>query len=78
MRSCGKGSYGRLGLGDSNNQTSLKQITFTPEHVIRKVSSSKGKHWFSPTVIGLNAMEWFFFVKTLPNWSPNTKIFLLV
>ncbi|XP_076815895.1 putative E3 ubiquitin-protein ligase HERC1 isoform X3 [Clavelina lepadiformis] len=42
VRSCGKGSYGRLGLGDSNNQSSLKQLTFNPEHTIRKISSSKG------------------------------------
>nr|CAB3252556.1 probable E3 ubiquitin-protein ligase HERC1 [Phallusia mammillata] len=42
VKSCGKGSYGRLGLGDSNNQSSLKQINFQSDQLIRKVSSSKG------------------------------------
>ncbi|XP_077870271.1 putative E3 ubiquitin-protein ligase HERC1 [Saccoglossus kowalevskii] len=41
VRACGKGSYGRLGLGDSNNQPQLKKINFET-HVIRKTSSSKG------------------------------------
>lgn len=42
MRACGKGSYGRLGLGDSNNQSTLKKLTFEPHRSIKKVSSSKG------------------------------------
>ena len=42
VKSCGKGSYGRLGLGDSNNQTSLKKLPFDSSQIIRKVSSSKG------------------------------------
>ncbi|XP_053720543.1 probable E3 ubiquitin-protein ligase HERC1 isoform X1 [Synchiropus splendidus] len=42
VRACGKGSYGRLGLGDSNNQSSLKKLTFEPHRAIKKVSSSKG------------------------------------
>ncbi|XP_077988697.1 putative E3 ubiquitin-protein ligase HERC1 [Glandiceps talaboti] len=41
VRACGKGSYGRLGLGDSNNQPQLKKLNFET-HVIRKISSSKG------------------------------------
>uniref|UniRef100_A0AAZ3RI90 HECT-type E3 ubiquitin transferase n=1 Tax=Oncorhynchus tshawytscha TaxID=74940 RepID=A0AAZ3RI90_ONCTS len=42
VRACGKGSYGRLGLGDSNNQSSLKKLTFEPHRGIKKVTSSKG------------------------------------
>ncbi|XP_066271875.1 probable E3 ubiquitin-protein ligase HERC1 [Branchiostoma lanceolatum] len=42
VRACGKGSYGRLGLGDSNNQTTLKKLNFDHRYVIRKISSSKG------------------------------------
>ncbi|KAE8617136.1 hypothetical protein XENTR_v10008991 [Xenopus tropicalis] len=42
VRACGKGSYGRLGLGDSNNQSTLKKLTFEPHRSIKKVSSSKG------------------------------------
>ncbi|XP_057693752.1 probable E3 ubiquitin-protein ligase HERC1 isoform X3 [Corythoichthys intestinalis] len=42
VRACGKGSYGRLGLGDSNNQSTLKKLTFEPHRAIKKVSSSKG------------------------------------
>ena len=42
VRSCGKGSYGRLGLGDSNNQTSLKRLPFDASQHILKISSSKG------------------------------------
>ncbi|KAL1007751.1 hypothetical protein UPYG_G00091160 [Umbra pygmaea] len=41
-RACGKGSYGRLGLGDSNNQSTLKKLTFEPHRAIKNVSSSKG------------------------------------
>ncbi|XP_034385564.1 probable E3 ubiquitin-protein ligase HERC1 isoform X2 [Cyclopterus lumpus] len=42
VRACGKGSYGRLGLGDSNNQSTLKKLTFEPHRAVKKVSSSKG------------------------------------
>ncbi|XP_075939248.1 putative E3 ubiquitin-protein ligase HERC1 [Anarhichas minor] len=42
VRACGKGSYGRLGLGDSSNQWTLKKLTFEPHRAIKKVSSSKG------------------------------------
>lgn len=42
VSACGKGSYGRLGLGDSNNQTSPKKLAFEPSKVIKKISSSKG------------------------------------
>ncbi|XP_071965475.1 probable E3 ubiquitin-protein ligase HERC1 isoform X2 [Antedon mediterranea] len=41
VKACGKGSYGRLGLGDSNNQTQLKKLNFE-NYMITKVSSSKG------------------------------------
>ncbi|XP_033110692.1 probable E3 ubiquitin-protein ligase HERC1 [Anneissia japonica] len=41
VKACGKGSYGRLGLGDSNNQTQLKKLNFE-NYLITKVSSSKG------------------------------------
>ncbi|ESP05641.1 hypothetical protein LOTGIDRAFT_181433 [Lottia gigantea] len=42
VSACGKGSYGRLGLGDSNNQAVPKTIHFEPERTIKKISSSKG------------------------------------
>ncbi|XP_051890412.1 LOW QUALITY PROTEIN: probable E3 ubiquitin-protein ligase HERC1 [Pristis pectinata] len=42
VKACGKGSYGRLGLGDSNNQSAAKKLTFEPHRSIRKISSSKG------------------------------------
>ncbi|XP_055489136.1 LOW QUALITY PROTEIN: probable E3 ubiquitin-protein ligase HERC1 [Leucoraja erinacea] len=42
VKACGKGSYGRLGLGDSNNQSAAKKLTFEPPRNIRKISSSKG------------------------------------
>ncbi|XP_072108525.1 probable E3 ubiquitin-protein ligase HERC1 isoform X1 [Mobula birostris] len=42
VKACGKGSYGRLGLGDSNNQSTAKKLTFEPHRSICKVSSSKG------------------------------------
>ncbi|XP_007895403.2 probable E3 ubiquitin-protein ligase HERC1 [Callorhinchus milii] len=42
VKACGKGSYGRLGLGDSNNQSAPKKLTFEPHRSIRKISSSKG------------------------------------
>ncbi|KAL5252247.1 hypothetical protein ACHWQZ_G015137 [Mnemiopsis leidyi] len=42
IRACGKGSYGRLGLGDSTNQAQLKPLSFDPPVSIVKISSSKG------------------------------------
>ncbi|XP_067888510.1 probable E3 ubiquitin-protein ligase HERC1 isoform X6 [Heterodontus francisci] len=42
VKACGKGSYGRLGLGDSNNQSAPKKLAFEPQRSIRKISSSKG------------------------------------
>uniref|UniRef100_A0A2C9KCS9 B30.2/SPRY domain-containing protein n=1 Tax=Biomphalaria glabrata TaxID=6526 RepID=A0A2C9KCS9_BIOGL len=42
VSACGKGSYGRLGLGDSNNQTMPRKLTFDPPAIIKKISSSKG------------------------------------
>lgn len=39
---CGKGSYGRLGLGDSNNQPSLKELKFEPPELLKRITSSKG------------------------------------
>ena len=51
---CGKGSYGRLGLGDSNNQSQPKKMTFDSKHQIKKISSSKGSdgHTLALTVDG--------------------------
>lgn len=37
---CGRGSYGRLGLGDSINQSQPKRINI--DGVVKKLSSSKG------------------------------------
>ncbi|KAI1904845.1 hypothetical protein AGOR_G00009860 [Albula goreensis] len=42
VKACGKGSYGRLGLGDSNNQSVPKKLVLEPPRNMRKVSSSKG------------------------------------
>ncbi|KAG2466568.1 HERC1 ligase, partial [Polypterus senegalus] len=42
VQACGKGSYGRLGLGDSNNQSIPKKLVLDPPRNIKKVSSSKG------------------------------------
>ena len=42
VSACGKGSYGRLGLGDSNNQPFPTKLVFEPKHGIKKISSSKG------------------------------------
>lgn len=39
---CGKGSYGRLGLGDSNNCSVPKKPLFEKKCSIKKISSSKG------------------------------------
>nr|CAD7425857.1 unnamed protein product [Timema monikensis] len=40
VSACGKGSYGRLGLGDSNNQPQPKTLNIPG--IVKKVSSSKG------------------------------------
>ncbi|CAL4080435.1 unnamed protein product, partial [Meganyctiphanes norvegica] len=40
VSACGKGSYGRLGLGDSNNQVSPRRLNLDAR--VRRVSSSKG------------------------------------
>ncbi|CAG9773088.1 unnamed protein product [Ceutorhynchus assimilis] len=40
VSACGKGSYGRLGLGESSNQTLPKRILL--DSIVRKLSSSKG------------------------------------
>ena len=42
VSACGKGSYGRLGLGDSNNQPQPKKLSFDTRHAIKKISSSRG------------------------------------
>ncbi|TRY98659.1 hypothetical protein DNTS_005902 [Danionella cerebrum] len=42
VKACGKGSYGRLGLGDSNNQSMPKKLVLEPPRTMRKVASSKG------------------------------------
>ena len=43
LHACGKGSYGRLGMGDSVNQQVPKSIVFEGGgHNIKKVSSSRG------------------------------------
>ncbi len=42
MSACGKGSYGRLGLGDSNNHPTPKKLAFDSMTTIKKVVSSKG------------------------------------
>ncbi|XP_067667414.1 probable E3 ubiquitin-protein ligase HERC1 [Haliotis asinina] len=42
VSACGKGSYGRLGLGDSNNQAQPKKLSFEPKRRMKKISSSKG------------------------------------
>lgn len=40
LSACGKGSYGRLGLGNSNNQPQPKRVII--DGTVKKVSSSKG------------------------------------
>eukprot|EP00066_Takifugu_rubripes_P013620 XP_011602886.1 PREDICTED: probable E3 ubiquitin-protein ligase HERC1 isoform X2 [Takifugu rubripes] len=54
VKACGKGSYGRLGLGDSNNQSLPKKLVLEPHRNIKKVSSSKGSdgHTLAITVDG--------------------------
>ncbi|CAM1299303.1 HERC1 (predicted) [Pycnogonum litorale] len=43
VRACGKGSYGRLGLGDSNNQPSPRKVEFEGIQVrIKKITTAKG------------------------------------
>ena len=37
-----KGSYGRLGLGDSINQQQLKRVGIPTDCGVKKVSSSRG------------------------------------
>lgn len=53
MRACGKGSYGRLGLGDSINQSVPKRVPF--DCPVKKLSSSKGSdgHTLALTEDGL-------------------------
>ncbi|KAM3600471.1 uncharacterized protein V6R79_024041 [Siganus canaliculatus] len=54
VKACGKGSYGRLGLGDSNNQSMPKKLVLEPQRNMKKVSSSKGSdgHTLAITVEG--------------------------
>ena len=39
---CPKGSYGRLGMGDSLNQPRLKRTLLPSSKIVCQVSSSKG------------------------------------
>ncbi|XP_052100156.1 probable E3 ubiquitin-protein ligase HERC1 isoform X2 [Mytilus californianus] len=54
VSACGKGSYGRLGLGDSNNRAVPKKLTFDPKRCIKRITSSKGSdgHTLSLTTEG--------------------------
>ncbi|XP_036385733.1 probable E3 ubiquitin-protein ligase HERC1 isoform X2 [Megalops cyprinoides] len=52
VKACGKGSYGRLGLGDSNNQSVPKKLVLEPPRSMRKVSSSKGSDGHTLAVTG--------------------------
>ncbi|KAJ8286644.1 hypothetical protein GJAV_G00041500 [Gymnothorax javanicus] len=52
VKACGKGSYGRLGLGDSNNQSVPKKLVLEPPRNMRKVSSSKGSDGHTLAVTG--------------------------
>ncbi|XP_048876533.1 probable E3 ubiquitin-protein ligase HERC1 isoform X3 [Brienomyrus brachyistius] len=52
IKACGKGSYGRLGLGDSNNQSVPKKLVLEPPRIMRKVSSSKGSDGHTLAVTG--------------------------
>ncbi|XP_076139905.1 putative E3 ubiquitin-protein ligase HERC1 isoform X8 [Alosa pseudoharengus] len=52
VKACGKGSYGRLGLGDSNNQSMPKKLVLDPPRSMRKVSSSKGSDGHTLAVTG--------------------------
>ncbi|XP_064390094.1 probable E3 ubiquitin-protein ligase HERC1 isoform X2 [Halichondria panicea] len=51
VKACGKGSYGRLGLGNSENQPNLRSVgTFSANTVIRKIVSSKGSDGHSMAI----------------------------
>ena len=52
VSACGKGSYGRLGLGDSGSQTQLKLITTfgLNDVIVSLVSSSKGSDGHSMAI----------------------------
>lgn len=54
ISACGKGSYGRLGLGDSNNQPTPKKLSVEARQGFKKISSSKGSdgHTLALTVDG--------------------------
>ena len=46
-----QGSYGRLGLGNSDSQSTLKEIgTFPPGTVIRRLASSRGSDGHSQAI----------------------------
>ena len=46
-----QGSYGRLGLGNSDSQSSLKEIsTFPPGTIIRRMASSRGSDGHSQAI----------------------------
>ena len=46
-----QGSYGRLGLGNSDSQSTLKEIsTFPPGTVIRRMASSRGSDGHSQAI----------------------------
>ncbi|CAH0559022.1 unnamed protein product [Brassicogethes aeneus] len=53
VSACGKGSYGRLGLGESSNQTVPKRVLL--DSVVKKLSSSKGSdgHTLALTEAGI-------------------------
>ena len=68
VSACGKGSYGRLGLGDSNNHPVPKKLSFDTRHAVKKISSSNGSdgHTLALTVDGEvfswgDGMCWVFF-----------------
>jgi len=54
VSACGKGSYGRLGLGTSSSQPVPCRLTFDQCRMFRQVSSSKGSdgHTLALTVDG--------------------------
>jgi len=54
VSACGKGSYGRLGLGTSSSQPVPCRLTFDQCRTFRRVSSSKGSdgHTLALTVDG--------------------------
>ena len=60
VSACGKGSYGRLGTGDSVNQPVPKLIAFEGGgYIIKKLSSSKGSdgHTLALTADGV-VLSW--------------------